>query len=142
VLIDVRLLRYVVLVASHPGFRAAAPTAGVSQTVLSRRIRSLEDGVGVSLFDCSSTGVSLTNASIDFVDSIKGILRELDKAFSVAETAGRGISGRLAIGLCGSVSTGELRTLVVDYLARFPDVAVRLLETFRGPSSAARPRRP
>lgn len=39
------------LVADHQSFRKAALAIGIRQSVISRRIRSLEDTIGVSIFE-------------------------------------------------------------------------------------------
>jgi DNA-binding transcriptional LysR family regulator len=96
--------------------------------VISRRIRDLEDTIGVSIFERFSGGIRLTDAGAEFVGAIRRALDDIDAAISTAGTAGLGGSGRLKIGFCGSLSTGELRATLIDYLGRYPDVAVDVTE--------------
>jgi DNA-binding transcriptional LysR family regulator len=126
--IDLASLRYTILAADHRSFRAAALTLGVRSSVISRRIRDLEDTIGVSIFERFSGGIRLTDAGAEFVAAIRRALDDIDAAISTAGTAGLGGSGRLKIGFCGSLSTGELRATLIDYLGRYPDVAVDVTE--------------
>lgn len=56
-------LGYFVAVADASGIRRAAAQLGARQSVVSRRLRNLEDELGVSLFDRHSGGVRLTSAA-------------------------------------------------------------------------------
>jgi len=99
--IDLASLRYTILAADHRSFRAAALTLGVRSSVISRRIRDLEDTIGVSIFERFSGGIRLTDAGAEFVGAIRRALDDIDAAISTAGTAGLGGSGRLKIGFCG-----------------------------------------
>lgn len=58
--IELRQLRYFAGVAEMLSFGKAARALHISQTPLSRQIRSLEESMGVVLFDRLPKGVSLT----------------------------------------------------------------------------------
>jgi DNA-binding transcriptional LysR family regulator len=81
------------LVAEHLSFRQAAGALGVRQSAVSRRIRSLEDILGVSLFERHHGGVRLTVAGARFLDLAHFALLQLDQAVQAAGAAGRGESG-------------------------------------------------
>jgi DNA-binding transcriptional LysR family regulator len=130
-MIDLQSLRYSILVADHRSFRKAALVIGVGQSVISRRIRTLEDAIGVSIFERYSGGVRLTNAGSDFLRVIRKAVQDIDVAISAAGSAGRGSTGRLVLGFCSSLSTGELRKTLIDYVLRYPKVAVRAIEGSR-----------
>jgi len=130
-MIDLRSLRYSVVVADHRSFRKAALAIGTSQSAIGRRIRSLEDSIGVSIFERHSGGVRLTHAGIEFITTIRRILRDIDAAISTAGVAGLGGTGRLAVGFYASLSRGELRDTLVEYVGRYPVVMVRVVEGLR-----------
>ena len=52
-------LRAFVAVAEASGFRRASRDTGVKQSVLSRRVVSMEDALGASLFERNREGVRL-----------------------------------------------------------------------------------
>jgi DNA-binding transcriptional LysR family regulator len=127
-LIELKSFVFSVLVADHLSFRRAAALAGVRQSAISRRVRSLEDAIGVSIFERRKGGVRLTTAGAEFVAACRGILREIEMAVSKAGMAGRGGAGYLRIGVNGSLSRGELRETLFDYLSQHPSVTVDLVE--------------
>ena len=131
-MIDLQSLHYAVLVADHHSFRKAATALGVHQSAVGRRVRSLEDAIGVSIFERRSGGAYLTCAGVEFVAAIRRVLHEIDTAISVAGVAGLGATGRIAVGWYASLSSGELRATLIDYIGRYPAVMVRVVE---GPRS-------
>src|SRR5262245_2730825 len=78
------------LVAEHLSFRRAAAVLGIHQSAVSRRVRTLEDELGVSLFERHHTGVRLTNAGTHFFQEARDALRQLESAVEAATTAGSG----------------------------------------------------
>ncbi|MEL6877585.1 MAG: LysR family transcriptional regulator, partial [Pseudomonadota bacterium] len=115
-------------VAEAGAFRRAASEAGVGQSTLSRRVRRMEDQLGVSLFERSSGGVRLTNAGHDFRDRAMALMRGLERAVEIAGDAGVGKNGNLVIGTLGSLSCGVLRSLVEKTKARYPKLRLKLIE--------------
>jgi len=64
---ELRHLRYVVAAAERGSFRGAAKALAVQESVISRRIRDLEDEIGAALFIRSHEGVKLTYAGQRFL---------------------------------------------------------------------------
>lgn len=116
------------LVAEHRSFRRAAAVLGVRQSGVSRRVRALEDELGVSLFERHHAGVRITNAGAHFFQEAREALVQLDHAVKAAAAAGSGSLGRLSIGILSSIGTGYLRELIHMYCTRHPDIAVQILE--------------
>jgi DNA-binding transcriptional LysR family regulator len=116
------------LVAECLSFRRAAKVLGVRQSTVSRRVRSLEDTLGVSLFERYSGGVRVTAAGARFFDQARDALVQLDYAVKSASAAGRGAIGRLNIGILSSMAAGFLREVIRAYRVRHPDVALQVLE--------------
>lgn len=61
-IIDLRMLHHFVLAADELNFARAAARAHLSQTPFGRSIQSLEEGLGLRLFDRSTRSVTLTAA--------------------------------------------------------------------------------
>jgi DNA-binding transcriptional LysR family regulator len=116
------------LVAECLSFRRAATVLGIRQSTVSRRVRSLEDTLGVSLFERFSGGVRVTAAGAQFFDCARYALLQLDHAIKAAGAAGRGENGVLRIGIFSSVAAGFLRELIRTYGERYPDVGVQISE--------------
>src|ERR671913_390863 len=75
---DLRHLRYVVAVADAANFTRAAGGLHVAQPALSAGIKSLENELGVRLFDRTSRRGSPTDAGAAFVAHAREILNDAD----------------------------------------------------------------
>jgi DNA-binding transcriptional LysR family regulator len=119
-------------VAEHLSFRGAAEALGVCQSSISKRVRKLEDLLGVDLFDRHHAGVKVTNAGRQFFEHIKMALDHLDSAVSSAGMAGRVEKGSLQVGLFSSLASGFLPELLRCYSDQHPEIEVSIVE---GPPS-------
>ena len=57
---DLRHLRYIVAAARNGSFSAAANEFNVRQPIVSKRIKEVEEELGVRLFECSPAVARLT----------------------------------------------------------------------------------
>ncbi|MER9955242.1 LysR substrate-binding domain-containing protein [Mesorhizobium australicum] len=129
--IELRHLRYAVAAAHYGSFRRAAEALGVKQSSLSRRIRQMEDRLGVAVFVRSSSGVRLTTAGTEILRTSRHLVDGLDHMMASAKAAGRGEAGHLAIGFYTSLSAGNLRASLLEHARRFPEVVIRTVEGVR-----------
>lgn len=125
---DLIALRYALLAAEHLSFRQAASALEVRQSVVSRRVRTLEDQLGVSLFERHRAGVRLTEAGRRFLQQVRAALSDLDYAVKSAGGAGRGAEGSLRIGIFSAIAAGFIRELVRGFVAEHPSVAIDIWE--------------
>ena len=102
-MIDVRQLRYFVAVAEEGSFTAAARRLNISQPPLSMQIKTLENDLGVRLFDRAHHGIALTGAGDAFLEQVRLTLAQLDNAVESAQLAQSGQSGVLRLAFTGSV---------------------------------------
>jgi DNA-binding transcriptional LysR family regulator len=108
-------------------FTAAAAELQVSQPAVAEQIRKLEQALGADLFVRAGRGVVATEAGRAFAEPAARSLRAVeDAAGSVGELAAlRG--GTVAVGIFAGPSAWRVEELVTAFLARHPDVAVRLV---------------
>ena len=125
---DLKDLNYFVAVAEAYGFRRAAEHLGIEQSAISRRVRGLEDQLGVSLFERHRGGVRLTVAGRRFLDDVRIVLSHLEAALRTVRAAGHAGEGTLKIGVVASVSSSFLNTLLRSYRAEHPTVSMELIE--------------
>jgi DNA-binding transcriptional LysR family regulator len=116
------------LVAEHLSFSRAAQVLGIRQSAVSRRVRELEDKLGVSLFERDANGVRLTEAGRRFLDRSRLALAEIDHAVKSAANAGCGAEGAIRIGILSSLSGGFVRELLRAYREKHPAIAVEIVE--------------
>lgn len=124
-------LRYVVAAADHSSFRRAALALKITQPTLSKRIREVEDWLGIRMFERSTSGAQLTRFGQDFVASARRVLAELETMEARALAASKGYAGRLDIGFYTSLSTGSLHDKILQFNSRYPGVEVNPIEESR-----------
>lgn len=125
--LDLRSLAYAVLVLEHGSFSVAGQVLDVRTSVVSRRVRNLEDAIGVSLFDRSSKGVRATIAGERVLRRGRAILAEIDTLKQTAALNGRGAEGRLRLGVVASIAAGFARHLLISFLAVHPEVELEVV---------------
>jgi DNA-binding transcriptional LysR family regulator len=134
--VELRQLRYFVVLAEELHFRRAAEREHIAQPAFSGQIRRLECELGVRLFDRTSHYVRLTGAGRLFLDEVRQALAQVERAVEVAKRAGRGELGHIVVGFIGSAAN-ELTPLILRaFPARYPNIGVELREfDFRAPSA-------
>ncbi|MGR9281389.1 LysR substrate-binding domain-containing protein [Rhizobium johnstonii] len=126
--LDLRFLRYAILVAEHGSFRRAAEVLNLSQSTLSRRVQLLERRLGIPLFERMPSGVRPTTAGERFLKEATFGAGHLQQAIDALSNVGRGEIGRLRLGLVASLGRGFLTDLLELYRRRYPFVEVTFEE--------------
>lgn len=106
--IELKHLRYAEAAERYGGFRRAVDLLALKQSNLSRRIRDLEEQLGIALFERTNVGVRPSSVGRDFVNGARRVLNEL-QIVDGAKAVGRGEAGYLTIGFYTSLSAGNWR---------------------------------
>lgn len=124
---DLRQLRYVVGVADSSNFTRAAEALHVAQPALSLGVRTLEQELGVRLFDRTSRRVTLTDAGAAFVAHARRILQDTDTlSEEMAEYAGA-VRGHVRLSVWYHLDPDGARVLRRITRA-YPDVEITIVE--------------
>lgn len=123
---DLDNLRAFLAVAEAGGFRRASRQSGIRQSVLSRRISSLEDLLGASLFERTREGVRLTYAGVNFLRDVRMIFAQLEAAVRRVRSAGSATEGCVRIGTVVSMSSGFLSELLRNWRIEHADVVIEI----------------
>jgi DNA-binding transcriptional LysR family regulator len=91
-------LEYFVVVAEEGNVGRAAARLHVSQPPLSRQMRSLEDELGVQLFERTSRGVRLLPPGATLLARARAILAEVADAARAAHRAGSDVAPAVVVG--------------------------------------------
>jgi DNA-binding transcriptional LysR family regulator len=88
--VELRDLHCFDVLARTMHFGRAAEELGTSQSTLSRRIRHLEEDMGVVLLTRTSRRVALTESGRELATRLPAALRHLELALAAARTPGDG----------------------------------------------------
>jgi DNA-binding transcriptional LysR family regulator len=108
-------------------FRAAALELGMSTTALSNAIAKLERQLGVRLFNRTTRSVSPTDAGRAFAEQVGPALETIQGAMNNARSHQKTPSGTLRINAFATAAREILAPLVLECLARYPQVHVDLV---------------
>ncbi|MCP4286865.1 MAG: LysR family transcriptional regulator, partial [Gammaproteobacteria bacterium] len=124
---DIKLLEDFVCLAALESFTAASRERNITQSALSRRIKSLEQWLGTDLVDRDSKNFSLTPQGRIFVPEADVTLRRLYNAREAVRVLGNNGDFEITVAAQNSIA----QTLFLDWVkrleARFDRVFIRLL---------------
>ena len=121
-------LNHFVAVAELGGLRRAARHLGIAQPAITRSIQELEHELGVTLFERSASGMTLTPIGEAFVRRSMAVQLELERARDEVQQL-KGIStGTVSIGLSTAPHVAMLPMVLEPFRRRYPDVRLRITE--------------
>lgn len=120
-MIELRRLRYLVVLAMRLSYARAADELGLSQSALTRAIQSLEKELGMRLFDRDQGGVTLTEQGRSVVEKAEALLiNAKDFEHQVKQTA-RGLDGRIRFGMVPVAARALLPATLPPRIKRAPE---------------------
>ncbi|WP_339490841.1 LysR substrate-binding domain-containing protein [Pseudomonas sp. EL_65y_Pfl2_R95] len=126
---ELRHLRYFVMVAEEQHFTRAAARLNMQQPPLSQQVRALEQELGFDLFVRHPKGVVLTAGGKVFLGEAKEILRKVELGSLKAARTAQGIEGTLSVGFTSSAASHPLIPQIIrSYRERYPGVDIILHE--------------
>jgi LysR family transcriptional regulator, hydrogen peroxide-inducible genes activator len=123
-----RQLEYLVAVAEHGTFGAAAEAVHVSQPAMSSQIAELEQKLGVTLFERDRRGARVTPEGDAIVTAARRVLDEAAHLVQLASDRRGDIVGHLALGVIPTMAPYLLPTVVREIRRRYPATELRLRE--------------
>ncbi len=127
---DLRQLKYFVAIAEHENFSRAAQQLYVAQSALSRRMRELEDELGVRLFDRHLRGAALTPEGRTLLERARYLLRSFDQLHADLSEQGTQPHGPVSVGMTPNFATVAGAALAHQVRGRFPGAQLRIVEAF------------
>jgi len=115
-----------VAVAEAGGFAPAAKRLHLANSVISKRIKDLEDDLGVRLLHRTTRRVSLTDAGYRYFDHARRMIHELAEVEEQLRAQNEKPVGELKISAPVTFGTQYLGPAISGYLDKYPDVTLRL----------------
>ena len=125
---ELRHLRYFIVVAEELNFTKAAEKLCISQPPLSRQIKELENEIGAQLFVRSNKKVLLTEAGKYFKKEITDQLHNLEGIVLKTKKIAENVSGEYRIGYISSTFSNTLTLLVKFLMEKYPYLSIKLYE--------------
>jgi DNA-binding transcriptional LysR family regulator len=129
---ELRQLRYFIVLSEELHFSRAAKRLHLSQPPLTRQIRQLEQELGVDLLYRTTRKVALTDAGHVFAEEARQIIARVMHASGLASQANRGVVGELVLGYTPARANIVARS-VRAFAKLYPNVRITLRD-MSGPS--------
>lgn len=130
--VELRQLTALVTVAEVGSVTRAAQLLHVVQPAVTRQIRSLEEELGVVLFERTHRGMVPTAAAEVLIGHARRALHELDRARAELRPDPAQAAGIVSVGLLESTTDLLAQPLSAQVARRFPGVELRLLTGYSG----------
>lgn len=115
-----------VCVAESGSFAAAAKRLHLANSVVSKRVKDLEDDLKVRLFHRTTRKVNLTDAGYRYFEQARRLLSELAEVEEQLRAQNEKPVGELKISAPVSFGTQYLGPAVAGYMDTYPDVQLRV----------------
>ena len=123
--LQLRHLRELLSVTTTPSISRAARRLGMSQPALSRQLRALEQAVGLTLFERSARGVTLTPAGVSLAGDAPALLASAERLAREVDRVKRSVEGRCMIGTVATAAASALIARVTQRCAElYPNLQV------------------
>lgn len=125
---ELRHLRYFMVVAEELHFGRAAERLNISQPPLSMQIQNLEEELKVLLFDRSRRQVKLTRCGETFLRRVKTVFSEIDSAVKEVQALERGEMDTISIGYKSGIMLEEITPLLKQFQSSYPKVRLKFVQ--------------
>ena len=119
---DLFALTVFLAVANHRSFRAASVELNVTRSAVSHSVKSLEQRLGVRLFNRTTRSVSLTEAGERLAAKLRPALSSIAEALQEVDDFRAAPSGTVRINASDVAIRMILRPLLARFRARYPQV--------------------
>lgn len=114
-------------VARHGGVGRAARISGRPKATLSRRVRQLEDALGVRLFERGGHELRLTEEGRELQEQTQSLLEHIDEVGDTLKQGLRTPRGRLRISAPVLFGQRGLGRIAADYALAYPQVQLEVI---------------
>lgn len=125
---ELRHLRYFLILAEELHFGNAAKRLFISQPPLSRQIKELEKELGVVLFFRDNKRVELTEAGKFFQKEAEALIKKLESVQRQTHQIYHSLAGEINIGYISSVDKVKLGQLIQKLQQHYPYIQTKLFE--------------
>lgn len=122
---EIRTLRSFIAVADTGGFSEAATRINLTQSAISRHVKSLEDELGAQLFIRQTKRAILTESGTELLGRAKRLVRDADDCSEHIKALNGPLTGELRIGVDSFIEP-YIRTATLKMMRRYPGVRLNV----------------
>lgn len=123
---ELRHLRYFVVLAEELHFGRAAKRLHITQPPLSLNIRQLEEDLGARLFERDSRSVQLTPFGAAFLPEALRVLAQAEAAHGTGRALAAGKQGKLHLGFTSTMLFRGMPEILESFRAAHPGIEIQL----------------
>ena len=123
---DWNQVRSFLVAAEHGSLSAAARELGQTQPTLSRQVTSLEEALGVTLFERGHRNLQLTDAGAQLLDHARSMAEAANNVSLAASGQSQGISGRVCITASEMLATHYLPSIIRKLKEQAPGIIIEI----------------
>ncbi|NML43275.1 LysR family transcriptional regulator [Ramlibacter sp. G-1-2-2] len=126
--LDILGVQAFVAIAELGTFRRAASHLHLSESALGRRLKKLEDDLGVRLLLRTTRAVSLSQEGAEFLPRARAVVHDLAASLDSLRSPGGNPTGTVRIGCLPTVAALLLSPLLRDFAEAYPQVRVQIFD--------------
>jgi len=134
---DIQYLKYYVAIVEYKSFTKAADALYVSQPMLSKAVRQLENELDATLIVRNSRSFSLTDAGMQFYKEAKSLLSHFQDMRRSVDDIKLGLSGHVQISLPGVLLDTYFPRLLLSFHQKYPHIKISVNEDGSKKTAAA-----
>lgn len=120
-------IRYFLEIARCKNISEAARNLYITQPTLGRQITNMETELNMQLMIRSNKGIRLTPAGLVLQETFTQMMEVYREGVRQAESASRGFSGRLSVGVLDGLRVDDIIPAMLDYFDfNYPDISIRI----------------
>lgn len=127
-MISIKQLSYALAVEKTLHFKKAAEACHVSQSALSTALNTLEQELGLQIFERDNKKVLVTPVGREVLQRARSILLQVDDLHHLAESQKAPLSFPLSIGLIPTIGPYLLPRLLTNLNANYPNLKLNVVE--------------
>lgn len=135
---DWNQIRAVLATAEEGSFSGAARALNTTQPTIGRQVTGLEDALGVTLFERTVRGPTLTGAGQQLIDHVRAMGEAATLISLAASGQSQDVSGEVTITASDLMATAILPSLIVDLQAEAPGIRIKVVASDRTEDLARR----
>ena len=126
--VTLKQFRYFLAVSETASVAAAARMINIAQSAVTKSVQELEESLGVSLFERTSKGMTLTQDGYRFQASARKVIAAVAEAGQLERGQPKELTGNLIVGVTSLVAGYYLADLFARYQRSHPSVNISVVE--------------